>query len=242
MTVARPGGARPLVVRVGRRRRACSLPRRGPATGDSIHDPHASAPLSPRQWEPSPVRLARPFAAEARKRSPDCREAMSIDAVSSRWPILLLVFVAACASTRVVGGGTETGTELAGTPSASGCDAWFEVSGTFARQHDIRYTLRNRSTNPACSATGATVLFSGQLSRATVRVSAPPGWTTRDVPCQTGGGVCGIEWRTRDGVLAGHELPGFGLTYPATKSPRQKVWIVDVGGRRVEMPIGTVGG
>jgi hypothetical protein len=134
------------------------------------------------------------------------------------------------------------GADLAGTPSPIGCDAWFEIGGSFSRLNEIRYTLRNRSTNPACAATQATVLFAGPLARAAVRVSSPPGWTSHDVPCDVGGGVCGIDWKTRLGVRPGEELRGFGLAYESVGAPRQRVWIIEVGRRRVEMPIGTVGG
>jgi hypothetical protein len=43
-------------------------------------------------------------------------------------------------------------------------------------------------------------------------------------------------------VPPGHALSGFGLSYVAADAPAQKSWIVDVGQRRVEMAIGSVGG
>jgi hypothetical protein len=158
--------------------------------------------------------------------------------LGSGWVVLAALIVAGCASSRGLGRATE----LAGTPSPTGCDAWFEIGGTFARVTDVRYTLKNRSANPTCLAARVTVLFSGRLPSGAVRVSSPPGWSAADAPCQAGGGACGIEWRTREGVRPGKELTGFGLAYDSTSTPLQKVWIVDLGRRRVEMPIGTVGG
>jgi hypothetical protein len=67
------------------------------------------------------------------------------------------------------------------------------MGGTFSRLSDARYTLRNRSTNAACVATSTTVLFAEPVRPGALRVSAPAGWTTRDVPCQDGGGFCGVE-------------------------------------------------
>jgi hypothetical protein len=163
---------------------------------------------------------------------------MLANAGFSRWPILLMVAVAACALSR-----KATSPELAGTSSPTGCDAWFEIGGTFSsRLSDVRYSLQNRSTRPECPATRVVLLFSGQLRPAAFRVSTPAGWKRHAVPCETGGGVCGFEWRTRHGVLPGTELPGFGLAYDPAKAPLPRSWIVDVGRRRVEMLIGTAGG
>lgn len=134
-------------------------------------------------------------------------------------------------------------TEVPGTPSSTGCDAWFEIQGTFSQRDDIRYTLRNRSTNPRCSAARVHVLFVSKLRSEMFRVSVPPGWTSRAVSCSRGPGSCGFEWRADEGgVPPGQELRGFGLSYVAADAPYPKSWIVDVGRRRVEMPIGTVGG
>jgi hypothetical protein len=85
------------------------------------------------------------------------------------------------------------------------------------------------------------VMFEEQLPPGLVRASALFGWLIADVPCPTGGGVCGVEWHTRNGVRPGDELSGFGLTYDSAKTPRQERWIVDVGRRRVQMFSGTVG-
>lgn len=162
---------------------------------------------------------------------------MPANAAFSRWPILLMVAFAACALSR-----KAASPELAGTSSPTGCDAWFHIGGAFSRVNDVSYTLQNRSTGPECPATRIVVLFSGQLRPAAFRVSTPAGWTRHDVPCETGGGVCGFEWRTRHGVLPGAALPGFGLAYDPAEAPLPRSWIVDVGRRRVEMAIGTVGG
>jgi hypothetical protein len=141
------------------------------------------------------------------------------------WLVLVLGTQAACASSR----GAGSSTELAGTPSSTGCDAWFAIGGKFSQMNDVRYTLKNRSRNPVCLASRVVVVFEARLSPGLVHASAPVGWTTTYVPCQTSGGVCGVEWRTRHG-------------YDSTRTPRQKLWIVEVGRRRVQMSIGTVGG
>jgi hypothetical protein len=169
--------------------------------------------------------------------SPISRLTMLANAAFSRWPILLMVAVAACALSR-----KAASPELAGTSSPTGCDAWFEIGGTFSRVNDVRYNLQNRSTGPDCTASRVVVLFSGQLRPAAFRVSTPAGWNRHDVPCETGGGICGFEWRTRHGVRPGTELDGFGLAYDPAEAPLPRSWIVDVGRRRVEMLIGTVGG
>ncbi len=151
---------------------------------------------------------------------------------------VLALAVAGCAPLTQVGV-----PEFAGTPSSTGCDAWFEIGGTFARTNDLRLTLMNRSTNRACSATRVQFLFAGPLRAPAVRVTTPTGWTSGEVPCDTGAGTCGFEWRTdRAGVTPGHALTGFGLTYEHASAPLAKSWIVDVGRRRVQMPIGTVDG
>jgi hypothetical protein len=187
---------------------------------------------------PQRIRQRHRSSIRARWNSPRKSEPMTLaTARPSRWSILLMVAAAACALSR-----TPPSPELAGTSSPTGCDAWFEIGGTFSRVNDVRYTLQNRSTGPQCPATRVVVLFSGQLRSAAFRVSTPAGWRRRDVPCETGGGVCGFEWRTRHGVLPGAELPGFGLVYDPAEAPLPRSWIVDVGRRRVEMPIGTAGG
>ena len=134
---------------------------------------------------------------------PGFRMAMLSNARFFWWPALFVVAAAACASGRAA-----RLPELSGTSSPTGCDAWFEIGGTFSRLNDVRYVLRNRSTGPECPATRVVVLFSGQLRPAAFRVSAPPGWTRHVVPCEKGGGVCGFEWRARHGVLPEQPQPG----------------------------------
>ena len=154
------------------------------------------------------------------------------------WLILGVVATAACAPLR----GT-TAPELAGTPSVIRCDAWFGIGGTFSRLNDGRYTLGNRSTSSACFATRVVMLFDGPLRPAAFRVSVPSGWMVREVPCQPDGGVCGFEWRAHGGgVPPGEQLAGFGLAYDPAGVPQPKAWLIDVGPRRIEMPIGRVAG
>lgn len=131
--------------------------------------------------------------------------------------------------------------DLAGTPSPTGCDAWLEIGGTFARTNDVHYTLINRSTRGPCLATRVVVQFSARVRPEAFRVSAPPGWIAFDAPCHTGG-VCGFGWRTRHGVPPGEQRSGFGLAYDPADAPLPREWWVDVGRTRLRMPIGTVGG
>jgi hypothetical protein len=129
---------------------------------------------------------------------------------------------------------------LAGTPSPTGCDAWFEIGGSFARTNDVHYTLINRSTHRQCLATRIVVLFEARVRPEAFHVSTPPGWIAFGAPCQTGG-VCGFGWRTRHGVPPGEQRSGFGLAYDPADAPLPREWVVDVGRRRLNMPIGTVG-
>jgi hypothetical protein len=128
-----------------------------------------------------------------------------------------------------------------GTPSPTGCDSWVEIGGTFSRTNHVHYTLINRSTGRHCLATRVVVLFSGRLRREAFRISTPPGWIAFQAPCRTGG-VCGFGWRTRHGVPPGEQRSGFGLAYDPADAPLPREWLVDVGPRRLLMPIGTVGG
>jgi hypothetical protein len=134
-------------------------------------------------------------------------------------------------------------TEISGTPSPTGCDAWFEIGGTFSRQNELRFTLENRSSGGRCIANRVQLLFQSKIQTQGVRVSAPAGWRSREVSCTFGGGWCGYEWfAVGEGVRAGLKLSGFGATYVPSDQPLLRSWIVDLGRRRVEMLIGTVGG
>jgi hypothetical protein len=132
-------------------------------------------------------------------------------------------------------------TAIPGTPSPTGCDAWVEIGGTFSRTTDVHYTLINRSTRSNCLATRVVVLFAARIRPEAFRVSTPPGWIAFQTPCQTGG-FCGVGWRTRHGVPPGDQRSGFGLAYDPADAPLPRQWWVDVGARRLLMPIGTVGG
>lgn len=151
--------------------------------------------------------------------------------------IVAITAISACASPG------RPATEISGTPSPTGCDAWFASQGTYSQRNDIRLTLQNRSTNPRCTATRVQLLYVNAIRAEGFKVSTPAGWTSREVRCASGQGVCGFEWRAKEaGVRAGQALPGFGLSYIQADQPRPKSWIIDVGRRRVEMPIGTVAG
>jgi hypothetical protein len=137
----------------------------------------------------------------------------------------------------------RTPTEISGTPSATGCDAWFASQGTFSRRNEIGFTLQNRSTKPQCSATRVQYLFVTALRTERFRVAVPPGWTSRELRCPKAPGFCGFEWRANGaGVPAGQALQGFGLSFLSVDASNAKSWVIDVGRRRVEMPIGNVGG
>lgn len=134
-------------------------------------------------------------------------------------------------------------TQISGSPSPTGCDGWFEIGGTFNSRNDLRFTLENRSSNVDCIATRVLILFSSAIRTPGISVSAPSGWRSREVRCASGDGKCGYEWSAvEQGVPKGGRLGGFGMTYIQTEQPYLKSWIIDLGRRRVEMPIGTVSG
>jgi len=157
--------------------------------------------------------------------------------------IAKLPLVTACLTLSMASCATDGGVQplLTATPSPPGCDAWVEIGGTFSRTNDVNYTLINRSTRRQCRATRVVVLFSTRLRPEAFRVSTPAGWIAFDAPCHTGG-ICGFGWHTRHGVAPGAQRTGFGLSYDPTDAPVPHEWSVDVGHRRVRMPIGTVSG
>jgi hypothetical protein len=135
-------------------------------------------------------------------------------------------------------------TEVPGTPSATGCDAWFNGRNTSSpQQNQIRFTLENRSSNSRCVASRVQLLFRSAILLDGIRVVTPSGWRRRELACASGPGWCGYEWMALDtGVPAGGHQAGFGITYVPGEQPLMKSWIVDLGRRRVEMPTGAVGG
>lgn len=149
--------------------------------------------------------------------------------------VALTALLAACAARQ------DLAPEFAGTPSPAGCDGFLSIGGTFSTVDDVRFRLSNRSTHPRCRATRAAVIFRSRLPESALRISTPSGWTPHDVPCSTGDGSCGVEWRSPAGITAGESLDGFGLVFVAAATPRLDKWILDVGRRTVTMPIGTVG-
>lgn len=117
------------------------------------------------------------------------------------------------------------------------------IGGSFMfALNDLRLTLINRSSDAHCVASRVQWLFEGRIRTAEMTITSPPSWTSHGLLCTDGVGVCGVEWRAADtGVLQGRDLPGFGLRYNPSSSPRPKSWVVFVGRRQVEMPIGSVG-
>lgn len=190
-------------------------------------------------WRPSPQKRAIPR---------DCRSGVVLAAVLASTSVVVLSHVACVGASRLpvppqgpappassvdrfrVGAGTE-------------CDAWFEIGGSFVfARNDLRLTLRNRSSGTQCAATRVLWLFAGPIRRGEVTITTPAAWTNHDLPCADGAGTCGVEWRATDpGVLPGQDLPGFGLQYNPLNTPPPRSWVVHVGERRVEMPIGVVG-
>jgi hypothetical protein len=104
--------------------------------------------------------------------------------------VLLLVAMAACASS----GSLEPPAEPAGTPSSSGCDAWFQIGGP-SRLSSITFTLENRSHAPGCDATRVTLLLTRPAYRLNISVETPQGWSVRQVPCGAPDRVCGFVIR-----------------------------------------------
>jgi hypothetical protein len=132
--------------------------------------------------------------------------------------------------------------EISGSPSDTGCDGWFngasrraEGGGTFSG-----FTLQNRSTSPECLATRATLLFHYGVQEQDIRLRTPPGWTRELVRCNDAPDVCGVRWSGTPGVGAGELQRGFSIQHQQ-KRAFFRIWIVDVGPRRVAVPIGTIG-
>lgn len=126
-------------------------------------------------------------------------------------------------------------------PPSSVCDAWFETGGVFSTSgHDLQFTLVNRSTAKSCVATRVMLLFDAPVIPEVVRSVAPAGWKASVVRCSGGHHVCGIAWEARRGVATGASLAGFGLV--ASPSVNLGVWVVELGGQRVALQYGAVGG
>ena len=131
--------------------------------------------------------------------------------------------------------------DAAGMASPMVCDAWFEIGGTFGpSQDDFVFTLVNRSTSDGCRATRVAIVFETAISRDAIRVSTPAGWAATNTPCDSAKWVCGVTWQAANGLRPGLSQTGFGMT--SSESRLLKAWVVDVGRRRVSMPIGHVSG
>lgn len=129
------------------------------------------------------------------------------------------------------------------THQSTACDAFFAIGGSFVfGRNDLRLVLSNTSSDAQCVAPRVQWLFAGPIRTAEMTVTSPPSWTTHELPCAEGPATCGVEWQATDtGVLPGQELSGFGLRYNPLNTPRPRSWVVHVGERRVEMPIGVMG-
>ncbi len=122
------------------------------------------------------------------------------------------------------------------------CDGWLETRGTSNDAGiDVSFTLENRSTPASCRATAVIVVFQAGVQSDQIRIATPEGWKATQLTCASDGRVCGIEWRTHDQEVGpGQSLPGFGLS--SSLQGLLKGWVIEVGGRRVSMPYGHVGG
>jgi len=150
---------------------------------------------------------------------------------------VLLVGGHACVSRSAL----ETPFDPAGKPSVAGCDAWFEAGGTFAPARDeMTFTLRNTSMSPTCRATAVTIQFRSPVSQNDIAVTTPSGWTTTKHRCAGEDGVCGVTWRSTGGLGVGESVGGFRLT--TGHHCLLKVWVAQVGSRRVGFPYGRVSG
>ncbi len=135
----------------------------------------------------------------------------------------------------------ETPFDPAGKPSVAGCDAWFEAGGTFAPARDeMTFTLRNTSMSPTCRATAVTLQFRSPVLQNDIAVTTPSGWTTTKHRCAGEDGVCGVTWRSKGGLGVGESVGGFRLT--TSHHCLLKVWVAQVGSRRVGFPYGCVSG
>ncbi len=123
------------------------------------------------------------------------------------------------------------------------CDAWFSIGGSFVfALNDLHLTLSNRSSDARCVATRVQWLFESSVPPSATTITTPATWTSDYLPCGDRPGTCGVEWRATDtGVLPGQDLSGFGLRYNPLNTPRPTSWVVHVGERQVEMPIGAMG-
>lgn len=123
------------------------------------------------------------------------------------------------------------------------CDAWFSIGGSFVfARNDLRLTLSNRSSGARCVATRVQWLFAGPIRTSEMTITAPASWSTYMLPCAEGPATCGVEWQAADtGVFQGQDLSGIGLRYNPLNTPRPTSWVVHVGERQVEMPIGAMG-
>ena len=151
---------------------------------------------------------------------------------------LLLLGAVACASSRAL----DKPYDVPGTPSTTGCDASFDGTGglTSPGRDHMSFTLRNTSQSVDCKATAVSLQFNVPVSHADLAVSMPAAWTATEDRCENGNAVCGITWRSKAGVEAGQSVGGFEVV--TTRQCLPKVWIIQVGSRRVAFPFGCVGG
>lgn len=129
-----------------------------------------------------------------------------------------------------------------GPPPSPVCDAWLEFGGSFGTSgNESEFALVNRSTVEPCVATRVMVLFEYPAAPEVVTPAAPVGWRASGVRCAGGRHhLCGMAWEGPGGVPAGGSMSGFRLT--TAPSVLVNVWVVEVGGQRVALQVGAVGG
>jgi hypothetical protein len=157
-----------------------------------------------------------------------------------RWLVAAgsILGAAACASS----GALTEPYEVSQGPSPTGCSASFDGTNgvTTAERDEMEFSLRNTSNSASCRSRAVTLQFNVPVSRASVEVAAPAGWVATKNPCPKSDAVCAVTWRSRAGVGAGESADGFKLSTSRQCLP--KIWVIQVGPRRVAFPFGCVGG
>jgi hypothetical protein len=154
--------------------------------------------------------------------------------------VIVLSGGAACVSSSAL----DRPYDVPGTASETGCDASFDSSfGSFRPERtEMRFTLQNSSTSAPCRATVVTLQLNGATSPEAIHLTAPRGWVGTKNGCAKRHGVCAVTWRSRVGVGPGESAAGFEFKVDRPSRCEPKVWIVQVGARRVAIPFGCVTG
>ena len=113
------------------------------------------------------------------------------------------------------------------------CDARVEFWGWVGSSEMTRdralFEVVNSSTREKCRASRVTLIAVRPIDEDLVRIATPEGWTAVRLPCTSGEGVCGVEWRHPSGIPPGQSQRGFGLLAPRMQTPRLTSLVVQVG-------------